>query len=163
MERRKWTVWTSITTLSIAIALAVATISIASQNISQRNATSDVNCTSNEWLWVINQLQNSSSAPASIQVLLSGGGSITVPLSQLQNKNAHYRLDPSDIPAGETPVGATAVIYDGWSGNFVLSHCAAAPSPSPSPAPSPSPTPEPTPNPTPEPSPVPSPSPSPGL
>jgi len=155
VERRKWTVWASITTLSIAVALAVATISIASQNISQMN--SDVRCDSNEWLWVINQLQNSSSAPTSIQVQLSGGGSITVALSQLQNKNAHYRLDPSLIPAGQTPVGATAVIYDGWSGRFVLSHCAAAPSPSPSPSPSP----EPTPNPTPEPSP--SPSPSPGL
>src|SRR5262245_10857491 len=59
VERRKWTVGTSITTLAIAIALAVASIA-AAKTISQQN--SNVRCTSDEWLWVINQLQNSASA-----------------------------------------------------------------------------------------------------
>jgi hypothetical protein len=132
VERRKWTVGTSLTTLAIAIALAVASIA-AAKTISQQN--SNVSCTSDEWLWVINQLQNSASAPASITVQLSGGGTIVVAASQVQNKNAHYALDPDDIPAGQTPVGATASIYDSWSGNFVLSHCAGSPSPAPSPTP----------------------------
>jgi hypothetical protein len=112
----------------------------ASKTISLRNSIAGTGCEDDEYLFIINQLDKSSDAPASIQVQLSCGGEITVALSALHNKNAHYSLSPSNLPGGCTPVGATAVIYDSYHGNFVISHVpCGSPSPSPEPSPSPSP------------------------
>jgi hypothetical protein len=114
----------------------------ASKTISLRNSIAGTSCEDDEYLFIINQLDKSSDAPASIQVQLSCGGSITVNLSKLNNKLALYSLPAGDVPGGCTPVGATAVIYDSYSGNFVISHVpCGSPSPSPSPEPSPSPSP----------------------
>jgi hypothetical protein len=124
----------------------------ASKTIALRNSIAGTGCEDDEYLFILNQLANSSDAPSSISVLLSGGGSITVGLSALHNKNAHYSLPAGDVPAGQVPVNAFAVVPDNYSGNFVISH---VPCGSPSPSPSPTPAPSPSPNPSPAPSPSP--------
>ena len=156
MERRKWTVWTSLSTLAILAVMVAASVVGASKTVQLHNSIAGTGCEDDEYLFILNGLANSSDAPASIQVVLSGGGSITVALSKLNNKNAHYSLAAGDVPAGQVPVNAFAVVPDSYSGNFVISHVPCA-------APSPSPSPEPSPSPSPEPSPSPDPSPSPGL
>src|SRR5262245_52458879 len=91
----------------------------ASKTISLRNSIAGTGCEGNEYLFIINGLDKAADAPSSISVQLSCGGSITVALTKRLNKNAHYSLAAGDVPGGCTPVGATAVIYDSYDGNFV--------------------------------------------
>jgi hypothetical protein len=73
-------------------------------------------------LFIINQIDDAAAnAPASITVFFSNGASAVYPLTQVEKSNAHYL---GDVPAGAEVVGAQAVIYDSWSGSFVLSHYA---------------------------------------
>jgi hypothetical protein len=85
--------------------------------------------------FVINQI---SSPPASITVMLSDGTSSTVPLSQQTSKVAHYALSFAD---GLTIVDATASVPVDWTGQFVLSNyvCSATPTTTPPPSPTSSP------------------------
>jgi hypothetical protein len=87
-------------------------------------------CGSGEQLqavFIINQISGpGASAPTSITVFFSNGTSAVFPLTQLQNQNAHYQ---GDVPAGAEVIGAQAVIFDGWSGSFVLSHYACGTTP----------------------------------
>ena len=158
MERRKWSVWTSVTTFAIAVLVVASVVSAAT--ISLRNNIAGTACTNDgEWLFILNGLSSGSDGPATIQVQ-TPCGTINVAASKVLNKSVHYSLKASDVTPGCEPTGATAEVPSGYTGNFVISHVPCA-SPSPSPSPTPEPTPEPTPNPSPEPSP--SPSPSPGL
>ena len=158
MDRRKWTVWSSLSTLVIVGIVAVGAMVLHaeragdSKTIELRNSIASAGCADDEYLFILNQLANSSDAPSSIQVLLSGGGYITVARSKLNNHTAQYSLAAGDVPAGQVPVNAFAVVPNGYSGNFVISH---VPCGTPSPSPSPSPEPSPSPNPSPEPSPSP--------
>jgi len=72
----------------------------------------------NEWHFVINQIDKASNAPASINVTWSDGTSTVVPLQKFTGGVAHY-----SAPAiGPSPTNATTTIYDGWKGQFNLSH-----------------------------------------
>jgi hypothetical protein len=71
-------------------------------------------------LFIINQISDAAAnAPASITAFFSNGSSGVYPLFQVEKSNAHYL---GDVPAGAEVVGAQALIYDSWSGSFVLSH-----------------------------------------
>jgi hypothetical protein len=157
VERRKWTVWTSISTLALAVIVAASVVGAAT--IPLKNTIAGAGCEDlGEYLFILNGLASSADAPATIEVTLSCGGSITVAQSKVNNKNVHYSLDADDLAPGCVPTNAYAVVPDSFRGNFVISHV-----PCGSPSPSPSPSPAPSPSPSPEPSPSPSPSPSPGL
>jgi hypothetical protein len=97
---------------------------LAVQNISAENVDSFDGCTdgndAQEWHFIINQIDGEANAPLSIHVEWADGGSEEVPRSSFSgNSTAHYttfsHLD-------STVTSATAVIYDGWNGQFVISH-----------------------------------------
>jgi len=77
-------------------------------------------CQSNEWHFVINQLDDGfTQAPAFITVFWSDGTSSQVGQTNVGQHEAGY----TDFGhTGLTVVGAEAVLYEGWSGQFVLSH-----------------------------------------
>ena len=100
-------------------------------------------CDSEEWHFVINQIDDESLAPAYIQVSFSDGIEYTVLLTKFTGKVAHYTTtDALDFVVLE----AKAHIYSKWSGQFNLSH---GPCETTTPTPTPTPTPEATPTPTP--------------
>lgn len=133
----------------------------ANQNITAK-ALLDHECNSDEWHFVINQVDTEADAPATISVQFTNN-SLQVGLDKFTGGVAHYTTTQY---LDESVVSATASIYDNWSGQFNLSHgpCnSITPTPSPTPTPTPTPTPQPTPvpTPTPEPTPVPTPQPTP--
>lgn len=69
--------------------------------------------------FVINQVDTPSDAPASITVNFADGSSTVYPLLVVDGKAAKYQ---GPVPVGSYATSATAVIYDAWSGEFVLSH-----------------------------------------
>ena len=109
-------------------------------------------CVSGEWHLVINQIERSSLAPSSVDVTFSDGHTHTKSLSKFTGKVAHYSIFDH---LTDTLVTATADIYDGWPGQFVVSHspcipvCEEEPCDTSTPTPTPSATPTPTPSPTP--------------
>lgn len=72
-----------------------------------------------EAYFVINQLDSSADAPASITVSFSNGGTATEPLLVINGPVAKYQ---GPVPAGATVTGASATIYGAWEGQFNLSH-----------------------------------------
>ncbi len=82
-------------------------------------ALTDHECNSTEWHFVINQVDTELNAPASITVTFSGGDVIEVPLDKFTGGVAHYATTQN---LDEMVVSASASIYDGWSGQFNLSH-----------------------------------------
>ena len=96
-------------------------------------------CDSEEWHFVINQIDDESLAPAYIQVSLSDGIEYTVLLTKFTGKVAHYTTtDALDFVVLE----AKAHIYSEWSGQFNLSHGSCettAPTPTPTPVITPTP------------------------
>jgi hypothetical protein len=118
-------------------------------------ALTDHDCNSDEWHFVITQVEPAANAPASIEVEWANGDTETVLLDDVTGKTAHYRTESN---LDSTVVSATAVIYSGWSGQFNLSHgpCA-SPSPSPTKTETQTPTPTPTKTETETPTPTPSP------
>jgi hypothetical protein len=109
------------------IAHATATQTI---NVSPGSLT-DHECNSNEWHFVITQIDAKADAPATIHVVWANNASEDVALSDFTGHTAHYTTTSN---LGSTVVSASAVIYSGWSGTFVLSHgpCGESPSPTPS-------------------------------
>ena len=73
------------------------------------------------WHFVINGLDNASSAPSSIHVIWDKltNNEADVPLYQVTGKVAHYY---AYVNAGYKVTDATTVIYDAWDGEFNLSH-----------------------------------------
>lgn len=69
--------------------------------------------------FVINQVDSPADAPTSITVKFSDGSSTTYPLLVVNGKAAKYQ---GPVPAGAYVTSASAVIYEAWSGEFVLSH-----------------------------------------
>jgi hypothetical protein len=112
----------------------------------EAKALTDHDCNSDEWHFVITQVEPEANAPQSITVKWANGDSETVLLDEVTGKTAHYRTTSH---LDSTVVSATAVIYNGWSGQFNLSHgpCG-APTPTPSPTKTHTPKPTPTPCPT---------------
>ena len=82
-------------------------------------ALTDHECDATEWPFVINQIDTEANAPGSITVTWANGATETVPLDKFTGKVAHY-VTTSNLDS--MVASATAVIYDGWSGQFNLSH-----------------------------------------
>ena len=89
----------------------------------------DHECDATEWHFVINQINTAANAPASITVFWSDGTSELVPLSKFTGGVAHY-VTTSNLDL--TVLDATATLYDGWSGQFNLSHGPCGPTTPPS-------------------------------
>lgn len=88
------------------------------QDISAK-ALTDHECIDTEWHFVINQLDSPADAPATIHVTWANGASADVPLDKVTGGVAHYRTTAN---LDSTVTSATSVIYDGWTGQFNLSH-----------------------------------------
>lgn len=113
------------------------------KTITASNVSGDHECNSNEWHFIINQIDKASDAPQTIHVVWANGASEDVPLDNVTPGGAAHYTTTSNL--GSTVVSATAVIYSAWSGQFVLSHgpCG-TPTPSSTPTKSPTPTPSPS-------------------
>ena len=70
---------------------------------------------------VLNQI---AAGPETIEVTLSDGSTVIVPLSKFVGAVAHY-----DVPlsGGQSVTGATATVPANWTGQFVLSHYVCGP------------------------------------
>ena len=83
-----------------------------------------------EWHFLINQIDIEENAPVSITVLWENGNQEIVNLGKFTGGVAHYttysNLDSQVVDAWTT-------IYDGWNGEFNLSHGPACPDPTPTP------------------------------
>jgi hypothetical protein len=86
----------------------------------------DHECNTEEWHFVITQIDTEAHAPSSIVVTWTGGVTETVPLDNFTGGTAHYT---TTLHLNLTVTGATATIYDGWSGTFNLSHGPCGPPP----------------------------------
>jgi len=76
-------------------------------------------CDDTEWHFVITGIDDPATAPQSITVVWQNGGSEVVPLDGVQGKNADYTTTSNlDSPV----VDAYTTIFDGWDGQFNLSH-----------------------------------------
>lgn len=87
-------------------------------------------CDSSEWHFIITQVSDPQLAPSSVHIVWANGNEADVPLDGVTGQAAHY-YDYSNL---DSPVvdGWTS-IYDGWSGEFNLSHgpCFDEPTPTP--------------------------------
>ena len=139
-------IFATLVSLTLRGATLLPSVVQAAQQISAK-ALTDHECDATEWHFVITQVDVESNAPASITVTWQNGASETVSLNKYTGKTAHY-VTTSNLDS--VVISVTTSIYDGWDGQFNLSHgpCSqleVSPSPSPSVSPSPSPTPDPTP------------------
>jgi hypothetical protein len=104
-------------TLSPSRALAIQ--SISASNLASFNGCNDGN-SAQEWHFIINQVDAAEDPPASIHVVWANGAQADVSLDAgTGSPTAHYTTTSN---LDSTVTSATAVIYDGWSGSFVLSH-----------------------------------------
>jgi hypothetical protein len=109
-------------------------------------------CVNGEWHLIINQIDDELLAPNSVYVTFSDGHTHTYGLTKFTGKTAHYTIYDH---LTSTLITATTDIYNGWSGQFVVSHAPCTSPPceeevcdTPSPTPTPTPVPSPTPTPT---------------
>jgi hypothetical protein len=102
-------------------------------------------CNATEWHFVITQIDTEADAPLFIHVTWANGASEDVPLDNFTGGVAHY-VTTANLDS--TVTSATAVIYDGWSGTFNLSH-GPCPTPTTTPPTTPTTTPPTTPTTTP--------------
>lgn len=100
-------------------------------------------CNSEEWHFVITQVDPSDLAPQTIQVTWANGAEEVISLSGVTGKTAHY-LTVSHLDS--VVVEVTAWIYQAWDGQFNLSHgpCPATATPTPTDTTTPTATPSPT-------------------
>jgi len=81
---------------------------------------SDHECNSDEWHFLINQIDENKTKPASIDVTWFNGNTETIKIGlPITNTVAHYRTSKN---LDSTVTSATASIYGDWSGQFNLSH-----------------------------------------
>ena len=87
-------------------------------------------CDSSEWHFVITQVASEAQAPASISVEFANGKTVSVSLDKVTGGTAHYATTQY---LDSKVVSATTNIYEGWSGQFNLSHgpCGTQPPPPP--------------------------------
>ena len=120
-------------------------------------ALDDHECNTNEWHFVITNIENRDWAPGFITVYWDNALSEIVTLEKYTGKTGHYT---TYIYLGNNVTQAKATIYDNWDGQFNLSHgpCfGTTPTPTPTCTPSPTATPTPSPSPTPTVTTIPSP------
>jgi hypothetical protein len=95
-------------------------VTSGTQHITVKTASlTDHDCDDSEWHFIINQIDKAADAPASITVTWANGDVEVVPLDKFTGGAAHYT---TTLNLDSTVVTATADIYEGWSGQFVLSH-----------------------------------------
>lgn len=106
--------------LFLAVVLEIPVFADFLINVKQASLPSGSKCNANERTFIINQIAENKSPPSSITVYYSDGTSEVVSISQpLEATAAHYTTTKN---LDKTVVDATAMIYDGWKGQFVLSH-----------------------------------------
>ena len=112
-------------------------------------ALDDHGCNTNEWHFVIVQINEEANAPSMIHVEWSNGASEDVSRGNFTGGVAHYTTYSN---LGSSVVSASATIYSEWSGEFNLSHgpCNPPTEPTPTPPTEPTPTPGPRITPTPD-------------
>jgi hypothetical protein len=115
--------------LTIGMLLPAAGVSatpVKTINVKQSTLGQQSSCTNGVELWhfVITQVQNVASAPASITVKWNGTVTHTVNLGKFTGGVAHYTVTTSDFPDVEGLVVTDAYtdIYSSWDGEFNLSH-----------------------------------------
>ncbi len=127
--------------LVLSTVLFVGALMVFADNQISAKALSSHGCDDSEWHFIITQIDDPSLAPASIHVEWANGASANLTLSSVTGKSAHYY---SYENLDSTVISATTSIYDGWEGEFNLSH-------GPCGEPTPDPTEEVTDTPTPDP------------
>jgi len=110
--------------------MMVGTLMIPSENILLANENISVKASTivnpeceedhpNEWHFLINKIDEGKTKPASIVVEWSDSIPSILYLEDSNSVNAHYRTTEN---SDSTVTNATAMIYDGWNGQFNLSH-----------------------------------------
>lgn len=123
----------STTVVLLMIVSAVGGYTVASANTVihvKAGSLGNHQCDSTEWHFVITQVSDPALAPASIHVVWANGSEADVVLHGVTGQTAHYyNYSNLDSPV----VDAWTSIYDGWSGEFNLSHgpCLDIPTPTP--------------------------------
>lgn len=110
---------------SVALASGLDTIHIKASTLV------DHKCNSQEWHFVINQIESEALAPASIHVVWANGAQADVSRSAFTGGVAHYATTAN---LGSTVTDAYTQIYVDWdegNGQFNLSHGPCPPSPTP--------------------------------
>ena len=106
-------------------------VSVAQANqVIYAKGLSSHGCDDTEWHFIITQVEPPELAPAEIYVTWTDGSQETLPLDGVTGKSAHYYwYNHLEVPVQE----AWTEIYDGWSGEFNLSHgpCFDDPTPTP--------------------------------
>ena len=82
-------------------------------------AINDHGCDDTEWHFVINQIEDPVLAPGSITVSWANGASEVIQLGNVTGGVAHYS---TTLNLNSPVISASAEIYEGWEGQFNLSH-----------------------------------------
>jgi len=116
-------VWVALVALAIGLAILASPVGAnGTQNITVKQSNVEPGgdgCVEGEWHLVINQIENESLAPNSVNVLFNDGHTHTESLTKFTGKVAHYTIF---YHLTNTLITATTDIYDDWSGQFVVSH-----------------------------------------
>ena len=141
MTKRQYAHFTGVALLILALLLPLGVVSVpqvaeaafnpfgvADTKVISAKALTDHECDDSEWHFVITQVADEASAPASIEVHWADGSVETLPLDKFTGGTAHYS---TTLHLDSQVVSATATIYASWSGQFNLSHgpCPSTPTP----------------------------------
>jgi hypothetical protein len=90
-----------------------------SQTVQLHNTTTE-DCNPDEWHFLLTNIDDGEEAPAFITITFLNAGEVQIPLTSVTPGGlAHYFWTAN---LDDTVVGGEAVVYDGWDGNFNLSH-----------------------------------------
>ena len=112
------------TTLAIVIAMLYAPVFVkvsaqSEPKTIEAKALTDHECNTEEWHFVINQIDVESNAPASIHVIWANGSDAVLSLDKFTGGVAHYSTTSN---LDSRVISAKAEIYASWDGEFNLSH-----------------------------------------
>ncbi|MGB9593059.1 MAG: hypothetical protein ACPL7R_02835, partial [Anaerolineae bacterium] len=94
---------------------SVIAFGVSDTKVISAKALTDHECDDTEWHFVITQVADEASAPASIEVRWADGSVEIVPLWKFTGGTAHYA---TTLHLNSQVVSATATIYASWSGQF---------------------------------------------
>ncbi len=97
-------------------AATTQTVHVHPSTLTQQDSYTDIA----SWHFVINQIDQADQ-PATIHVIWSNGYSTDVPMTQSENKMAHYTIAADSNTWGALVTDATAEVPGDWKGNFNLS------------------------------------------
>lgn len=119
LSLRRWLRAAGAVLLLAALLPLYGGVAHATSNTQSAKALSDHKCDTSEWHFVITQVASEEQAPSAIQVSWENGDSQPVRLDKYTGKTAHYSTTSN---LDSTVTSATAALYDGWDGQFNLSH-----------------------------------------